>query len=252
MRKPLLLAGWMAGISAALVTAPAPATTLAGAVKGGAAFALPSGGVARAMTLPAVAVAPGAAQTLAPVRAGPGALVFTALEAAPQQTAPAVTMATTTAPGVEETRSERVAAQGERQAATPAPANSGSGPGSPGPGSAGKGAASSDSAPAATPAMPGPAADNTGRNKTHDSRVEAEDQSNAEGDVALVGKIRRALTADENLSMNAHNAKVIVSGNRVTLRGPVASAAERQQVEGIVRRQAAGRQIVNELEVAPR
>lgn len=246
MRKPLLLAGWMAGISAALVTAPAPATTLPGAVRGGAAFALPSGGVARAMTLPAVAVAPGAAQTLAPVRAGPGALVFTALEAAPQ-TAPAVTMATTAASGVEETRSERLAAQGERQAATPAPANSGSGPGS-----AGKGAASSDSAPAATPAMPGPAADNTGRNKTHDSRVEAEDQSNAEGDVALVGKIRRALTADENLSMNAHNAKIIVSGNRVMLRGPVASAAERQQVEGIVRRQAAGRQIVNELEVAPR
>lgn len=246
MRKPLLLAGWMAGISAALVTAPAPATTLPGEVKGGATFALPSGGVARAMTLPAVAVAPGAAQTLAPVRAGPGALVFTALEAAPQ-TAPAVTMATTAASGVEETRSERLAAQGERQAATPAPANAGSGPGS-----AGKGAASSDSAPAATPAMPGPAADNTGRNKTRDSRVEAEDQSNAEGDVALVGKIRRALTADENLSMNAHNAKIIVSGNRVTLRGPVASAAERQQVEGIVRRQAAGRQIVNELEVAPR
>lgn len=132
-------------------------------------------------------------------------------------------------------------------AATPAPADSGSGPGSPA-----KGAASSDSAPAAAPSMPGPAADNTGRNKTHDSRVEAEDQSNDEGDVALVAKIRRALTADENLSMNAHNAKVIVSGSRVTLRGPVASAAERQQVEGIVRRLAGARQVVNELEVGKR
>lgn len=95
-------------------------------------------------------------------------------------------------------------------------------------------------------------ADNTGRNRSHDRRLEAEDQSNTDADVELVARIRRALTGDDQLSTNAHNAKVIVSGRRVTLRGPVASEAERQRVETLVRQAAAGREVVNQLEVAPR
>jgi hypothetical protein len=95
-------------------------------------------------------------------------------------------------------------------------------------------------------------ADNTGRNRSHDRRLEAEDQSNADADVELVAAIRRALTDDDQLSTNAHNIKVVVSGRRVTLRGPVASEAERQRVETLVRQAAAGREVVNQLEVAPR
>lgn len=95
-------------------------------------------------------------------------------------------------------------------------------------------------------------ADNTGRNRSHDRRLEAEDQSNTDADVELVASIRRALTDDDQLSTNARNIKVIVSGRRVTLRGPVASEAERQRVEALVRRAAAGREVVNQLEVSSR
>lgn len=95
-------------------------------------------------------------------------------------------------------------------------------------------------------------ADNTGRNRSHDRRLEAEDQSTTDADVALVGSIRRALTGDDQLSTNARNIKVIVSGRRVTLRGPVASAAERQRVEALVRQAAAGHEVVNQLEVTSR
>lgn len=98
----------------------------------------------------------------------------------------------------------------------------------------------------------GEGADNTGRNRSHDQRIEAEDQSNREADVELVARIRRALTGDDQLSTNARNIKVIVSGRAVTLRGPVASDAERRRVETLVRQAASGLEVVNQLEVAPR
>lgn len=241
MRTPLLFACWLAGAPAALQaapapTVPAPVVDVAAAMPGvpvppPAALALaqeassgerPAGGAefgsARPMTLPAVAVAPGVAQTLAPAR--PGQAPLRLIRAAAQEVA---------APG-------SVAAQGERQAANADEPASGGATGS--------------GAPAATPARPGPEADNTGRNKTHDRRLEAEDQSNTKADVAVVRQIRRALTEDDSLSMDAHNAKIIVSGSRITLRGPVASTAERQKVEDIVRKSAGSRQIANELEVS--
>lgn len=94
--------------------------------------------------------------------------------------------------------------------------------------------------------------DNTGRNRQHDSRIEAEDQSNDSADVAVVAAIRRALTDDPNLSLHAHNVKIIVDGGRVILRGPVKGEAEKRKVESIVRRSAGNRQVVNELEATSR
>lgn len=234
MRTPLLLACWLAGAPATLLAAPAVTEALPGMPPAASAAmmpqsAMPAGlpvdgggrvafGSARPMTLPRVAVVPGMARALAPARPGqaPVLLVRAAADAG---------------------ASGPVAAQGERQATT-------MGTDTPAPGG------TLDDG--ATPAMPGPAADNTGRNQTHDRRIEAEDQSNNRAEVAVVRQIRRALVDDDSLSMDAHNAKVIVSGSRVILRGPVASAAERQKVEGIVRKSAGTRQIVNELEVAPR
>lgn len=98
----------------------------------------------------------------------------------------------------------------------------------------------------------GQAPDNTGRNRDRDNRVEADDQSNAAADVEAVAGIRRALTRDDSLSMQAHNVKIVVQGNRVTLRGPVRDAAEKHKVETIVRRAAGNRQVVNELEAKGR
>lgn len=96
------------------------------------------------------------------------------------------------------------------------------------------------------------APDNTGRNRDHDRRPEAEDQSNNAADVEAVARIRRALTDDASLSLHAHNVKIIIEGGRVTLRGPVKGEAEKRKVESIVRRAAGGRQVVNQLEATGR
>lgn len=96
------------------------------------------------------------------------------------------------------------------------------------------------------------APDNTGRNRDHDRRIEAEDQSNNAADVEAVARIRRALTDDASLSLHAHNVKIIIEGGRVTLRGPVKGEAEKRKVESIVRRAAGNRQVVNELEATGR
>lgn len=93
---------------------------------------------------------------------------------------------------------------------------------------------------------------NTGQNRQHDTRLEAEDQSNADADVELTRNIRRALTDDSTLSMNAHNVKIITAAGNVTLRGPVNSDAERRKVEAIAKQAAGGRPVVNELEVDKR
>ena len=46
----------------------------------------------------------------------------------------------------------------------------------------------------------------------------------------MTAKIRRAIVADHSLSMYGHNVKVIVSAGAVTLKGPVHSEAEKQNI----------------------
>jgi hyperosmotically inducible periplasmic protein len=72
------------------------------------------------------------------------------------------------------------------------------------------------------------APDNTANNKQHD--MTADQQSNAKSDRAITQKIRRTLTADKSLSTNAHNVKIITTNGTVTLKGPVNSEDEKQQV----------------------
>lgn len=72
------------------------------------------------------------------------------------------------------------------------------------------------------------ATDNTANNKQHD--VTADQQSNAAADRAITQKIRKALIADKSLSAYAHNVKIITDNGAVTLKGPVKSEEEKQQV----------------------
>lgn len=72
------------------------------------------------------------------------------------------------------------------------------------------------------------APDNTANNKQHD--VTADQQSNAAADRAITQKIRKALIADKSLSTYAHNVKIITANGAVTLKGPVNSEEEKQQV----------------------
>ncbi len=59
----------------------------------------------------------------------------------------------------------------------------------------------------------------------------AAQQSNQLSDIAITRDIRRALMKDKSLSIAAHNVTIITKGGKVTLKGRVDSAAEKQTVE---------------------
>jgi|GEM_PF-5623390 len=81
------------------------------------------------------------------------------------------------------------------------------------------------------------AVDNSGKNKADraGSSMTPMDQGSSELDIGITRSIRKALTADDRLSTNARNLKVITSNGVVVLRGPVASQAEAELVRGHVR-----------------
>ena len=72
------------------------------------------------------------------------------------------------------------------------------------------------------------AADNSANNKNQPTT--ADKQSNAQADRETTAKIRRAILADKGLSMYAHNVKIITMNGAVTLKGPVKSDDEKNQV----------------------
>jgi hyperosmotically inducible periplasmic protein len=95
------------------------------------------------------------------------------------------------------------------------------------------------------------APDNTGAN-TRDrsgSTLTAGDQSNSTQDLAITQEVRKAIVADEKLSTNAHNVKVITDGGVVTLRGPVNSSAEKAKVMAAAEQVAGVKRVDNQLEV---
>jgi hyperosmotically inducible periplasmic protein len=72
------------------------------------------------------------------------------------------------------------------------------------------------------------APDNTKQNQDH--ATTADSQSNASADRVTTAKVRKAIVADKNLSTYAHNVKIITSNGQVTLKGPVKSEEEKQQI----------------------
>ena len=97
------------------------------------------------------------------------------------------------------------------------------------------------------------AADNSGRNaRDRDGATKTSgDQSENEADRALTQKIRQAITSDDGLSTNGQNVKIITSGGKVTLRGPVASEDEKRTIEDISAKVAGAENVDNQLEVKP-
>lgn len=97
------------------------------------------------------------------------------------------------------------------------------------------------------------APDNTGRNVRDrgGKTLTSGDQSEAPEDIALTQKIRKAVVADDSLSMVAHNVKIITVNGVVTLRGPVKSEAERKKITAQAESIAGPGKVRNHLEVAP-
>lgn len=82
--------------------------------------------------------------------------------------------------------------------------------------------AASLSAAAPTPVM--------AATQSQNASAGAAQQSNQSSDIAITRDIRRALMKDKSLSVAAHNVTIITKGGKVTLKGRVESAAEKQTV----------------------
>jgi hyperosmotically inducible protein len=82
-----------------------------------------------------------------------------------------------------------------------------------------------------------------------DTTLTPEDQLQNEGDLQITAAIRQAITDDESLSVNAHNAKVITRNGVVTLRGPVDSEAEKNRLQAIAQQTTGVNQVDNQLEI---
>lgn len=94
-------------------------------------------------------------------------------------------------------------------------------------------------------------ADNTRRNaRDRDgNKLTPLDQGNSASDVETTKSIRQQLVAQDDLSVNARNVKIITVDGRVTLRGPVNSEEEKRQIVAITSRVVSPNRVNNELEV---
>jgi hyperosmotically inducible protein len=97
----------------------------------------------------------------------------------------------------------------------------------------------------------GSPAENTERNVRDrgDKTLTPEDQHQDESDLQVTTNIRRAITDDESMSINARNAKIITRNGVVTLRGPVNSAEEKTKLQSIAQRTPGVSQVDNQLEI---
>ena len=87
-------------------------------------------------------------------------------------------------------------------------------------------------------------------NDKRTSRSTAQNQSSRPESLQITRQIRKQIMEQRELSAAAKNIKVITDDNgAVTLRGPVKSSAERQQLEQIARNYAPGGQVDNQLVV---
>lgn len=109
---------------------------------------------------------------------------------------------------------------------------------------------------AQTQIPPGTPPDNTGVNKRDFSRegdrtrLTAEDQARgSKADVELTRVIRQELMQKTDLSVDAQNIKIVTLNGVITLRGPVASESEVNQVGYIVQKLAGRHEVRNELQV---
>ena len=94
--------------------------------------------------------------------------------------------------------------------------------------------------------------DNSGRNvrDRNDQNKTTGDQSENEADRTITQNIRQAVTADDSLSTNAKNVKIITNDGTVTLRGPVKSEKEKAEIEAKAKQVAGVKRVDNQLEVA--
>jgi hyperosmotically inducible periplasmic protein len=94
------------------------------------------------------------------------------------------------------------------------------------------------------------APDNSGRNVRDqgEETLTPLDQSNEPADVELTQKVRKGITSNEAMSVQARNIKIITQSGVVTLRGPVKTQQEKTSIESLAKTAGAAR-IDNQLEI---
>jgi hypothetical protein len=95
-----------------------------------------------------------------------------------------------------------------------------------------------------------PAPDNTKKNKDQTSPTADQQKMNA-SDREITQKIRKAINEDKSLSTYAHNIKIITQDGKVTLRGPVRSEDEKNNLEATAVAVAGKENVTDQLEIAP-
>jgi osmotically-inducible protein OsmY len=96
-----------------------------------------------------------------------------------------------------------------------------------------------------------PQADNTAvnqRDRDHNA-VTPLSQGNSQKDLNMTAEIRKRILRNTEMSADGQNVKIITLNGKVTLRGPVASEAERKIIEQIAHDVAGPDMAVSELEV---
>jgi hypothetical protein len=95
-----------------------------------------------------------------------------------------------------------------------------------------------------------PAPDNTKKNKDQTNPTADQQKMNA-SDREFTQKIRKAINEDKSLSTYAHNIKIITQDGKVTLRGPVRSEDEKNNLQEKAVAVAGQENVTNQLEIAP-
>ena len=96
------------------------------------------------------------------------------------------------------------------------------------------------------------AADNSGSNvrDRNDATKTSGDQSENEADRTISQNIRQAILADQSVSTNGKNVKIITIDGTVTLRGPVKSEQEKTNIGAKAQQVAGVKRVDNQLEIA--
>lgn len=106
-------------------------------------------------------------------------------------------------------------------------------------------------APVALAQQPRPDNSQVNKRDRTASQPTADQQKNDRSDILITRNIRRAITADKNLSTYGHNVKVITQHGDVTLKGPVRTAEEKNVIEAKATDIAGAGHVTNEMSVAP-
>jgi osmotically-inducible protein OsmY len=96
------------------------------------------------------------------------------------------------------------------------------------------------------------AADNSAKNvrDRDDATKTSGDQSESEADRTISQSIRQAINADDSLSTNGKNVKIITAEGVVTLRGPVKNETEKTNIVAKAQQIAGVKSVENQLEIA--